>query len=188
MQPASLVADEAISALCEKTALLSHLCIKTIILPRQARDKHRENSKKDAAFRAPSSSSQSPWQIWQSEPTSIKGSFLECFPYVCPGACLGKMIICTVYLNMGKKRPFSYLSRSLIARALGTRARADTLRRGENGLVLSFPCVLSRACLGKTIVFWIESGAKRTSLPWLRASSMRLAGRHHGSSSPIERQ
>jgi hypothetical protein len=26
---------------------LSHLYIKTIILPRQARDKHRENSKKD---------------------------------------------------------------------------------------------------------------------------------------------
>jgi hypothetical protein len=33
-----------------KTAFLSHLCIKTIILPRQARDKHRENSKKDAVF------------------------------------------------------------------------------------------------------------------------------------------
>ena len=29
-----------------KTAFLSHLYIKTIILPRQARDKHRENSKK----------------------------------------------------------------------------------------------------------------------------------------------
>jgi hypothetical protein len=29
------------------TAFLSHLYIKTIILPRQARDKHRENSKKD---------------------------------------------------------------------------------------------------------------------------------------------
>ena len=34
-----------------KTAFLSHLYIKTIILPRQARDKHRENSKKDAVFR-----------------------------------------------------------------------------------------------------------------------------------------
>jgi len=31
-----------------KTAFLSHLYKKTIILPRQARDKHRENSKKDA--------------------------------------------------------------------------------------------------------------------------------------------
>jgi hypothetical protein len=31
-----------------KTAFLSHLYIKAIILPRQARDKHRENSKKDA--------------------------------------------------------------------------------------------------------------------------------------------
>jgi hypothetical protein len=35
-----------------KTAFLSHLYIKTNILPRQARDKHRENSKKDA-FSAP---------------------------------------------------------------------------------------------------------------------------------------
>jgi hypothetical protein len=30
---------------------LSHLCINAIILARQARDKHRENSKKDTAFR-----------------------------------------------------------------------------------------------------------------------------------------
>jgi hypothetical protein len=34
-----------------KTAFLSHLYIKTIILPRQARDKHRENTKKNAVFR-----------------------------------------------------------------------------------------------------------------------------------------
>jgi hypothetical protein len=34
-----------------KTAFLRcHLYIKTIILPRQARDKHRENSKKDVPF------------------------------------------------------------------------------------------------------------------------------------------
>jgi hypothetical protein len=33
-----------------ETGILSHLYIKTIILPRQARDKHRENSKKDAVF------------------------------------------------------------------------------------------------------------------------------------------
>jgi hypothetical protein len=30
----------------EKTGFLSHLYIKVIFLPRQARDKHRENSKK----------------------------------------------------------------------------------------------------------------------------------------------
>jgi hypothetical protein len=35
---------------CEKTAFLSHLYIKTNILPRQARDKHRENSKKMPFF------------------------------------------------------------------------------------------------------------------------------------------
>jgi hypothetical protein len=31
----------------EKTAFLRHLYIKTMILPRQARDKHRESSKKN---------------------------------------------------------------------------------------------------------------------------------------------
>jgi hypothetical protein len=36
--------------LCVKTVLLSHLCIKTNILPRQARDKHRENLKKGTVF------------------------------------------------------------------------------------------------------------------------------------------
>jgi hypothetical protein len=34
----------------DKTALLRHLYIKCIILPRQARDKHRENSKKEAVL------------------------------------------------------------------------------------------------------------------------------------------
>jgi hypothetical protein len=34
-----------------KPEFLSHFYIKTIILPRQALDKHRENSKKDAVFR-----------------------------------------------------------------------------------------------------------------------------------------
>jgi hypothetical protein len=46
-----------------KTAFLSHLYVKTIILPRQARDKHRENSKKEAVFPtslSESSSSSSP--------------------------------------------------------------------------------------------------------------------------------
>jgi hypothetical protein len=37
--------------LLRKTAFLSHLYIKCIILPRQARDKYRENSKKAAVFR-----------------------------------------------------------------------------------------------------------------------------------------
>jgi hypothetical protein len=38
------------TASLQKTAFLSHLYIKCVILPRQARDKHRENSKKDAVF------------------------------------------------------------------------------------------------------------------------------------------
>jgi hypothetical protein len=39
---------------CRRDACFPHRChlyIKTIILPKQARDKHRENSKKDAVFR-----------------------------------------------------------------------------------------------------------------------------------------
>jgi len=36
---------------CEKRLFLRHLYIKTNILPRQARDKHRENSKKSGVFR-----------------------------------------------------------------------------------------------------------------------------------------
>ena len=44
-------ATDMINSCLRKTAFLSHLYIKTIILPRQARDKHRENSKKDAVFR-----------------------------------------------------------------------------------------------------------------------------------------
>jgi hypothetical protein len=35
----------------KKTGFLSHLYIKVIFLPRQARDKHRENSKKARFFR-----------------------------------------------------------------------------------------------------------------------------------------
>jgi len=41
-----------------KTVFFSHLCIKTNILPRQARDKHRENSKKDRFV-------QSCWRRWE---------------------------------------------------------------------------------------------------------------------------
>jgi hypothetical protein len=45
-----------------KTAFLRHLYIKTIVLPRQARDKHRENSKKDAVFRTSASAVMLPGQ------------------------------------------------------------------------------------------------------------------------------
>jgi hypothetical protein len=37
--------NENAAAICIYRSFLSHLYIKTIILPRQARDKHRENSK-----------------------------------------------------------------------------------------------------------------------------------------------
>ena len=40
----------------KKTVFLSHLYIKMIIMPRQARDKHRENSKRETGFLQSSSS------------------------------------------------------------------------------------------------------------------------------------
>jgi hypothetical protein len=42
--------DWAAAVRCEKRHFLRHLYIKCIILPRQARDKHRENSKKSGVF------------------------------------------------------------------------------------------------------------------------------------------
>eukprot|EP01046_Picozoa_sp_COSAG06_P052805 COSAG06_NODE_8964_length_2022_cov_449.856994_3_plen_144_part_00 len=57
-----------------KTAFLSHLCIKTIILPRQARDKHRETPKKMPFF-APAAV-QARWSFcaprWVPSPPIIK--------------------------------------------------------------------------------------------------------------------
>ena len=43
--------DVSLSVLVRKTHLLRHLILKMIILPRQARDKDRENSQRDAFFR-----------------------------------------------------------------------------------------------------------------------------------------
>ena len=43
----------ALQVRMRKRSVFSHLYIETLILPRQARDKHRENSKKDAVFRRP---------------------------------------------------------------------------------------------------------------------------------------
>jgi hypothetical protein len=40
------VRDRLVAGACEKTPFLSNLCIKTIILPRQARDKHKEPEQK----------------------------------------------------------------------------------------------------------------------------------------------
>ena len=43
--------DVSLSVLVRKTHLLRHLILKMIILPRQARDKDRENSQRDAFSR-----------------------------------------------------------------------------------------------------------------------------------------
>ena len=43
--------DVSLSVLVRKTHLLRHLILKIIIRPRQARDRDRENSQRDAFFR-----------------------------------------------------------------------------------------------------------------------------------------
>ena len=52
----------------QKTVFFSHLCIKCIVLPRQARDKHRENSKK------------SPFSRSNTAPDSIEVAWLDGSP------------------------------------------------------------------------------------------------------------
>jgi len=67
-------------AIPAKMAFLSHLYIKTIILPRQARDKHRENSKKDAVFRTEHCGCE----------IDLHASLVKRFPYVCAAPVLVK--------------------------------------------------------------------------------------------------
>jgi hypothetical protein len=71
---ASKVLDDLIQLLRKTNLFLSHLYIKTIILPRQAQDKHRENSKKDAVFRT------TPSRI---PPHQTKRRCSDSFPWVC---------------------------------------------------------------------------------------------------------
>jgi hypothetical protein len=84
---------------CErKTAFLSHLYLETIIFPRQARDKHRENSKKGAVFRTqptpPSKQASSTRSLMS---TVLKAFFLSlCLSRV----CLGEMFV--LYINGSK--------------------------------------------------------------------------------------
>jgi hypothetical protein len=49
-QDASVYIDYRVTTVMKRALLRCHLYIKCIILPKQARDKHRENSKKDIAF------------------------------------------------------------------------------------------------------------------------------------------
>jgi hypothetical protein len=106
-----------------KTAFLRHLYIKTIVLPRQARDKHRENSKKDAVFRTSasavmlpgqttftSSSSSTSKQDMQFGPIKLKSKQrvppFQVFPMLVPSpSWLIKMV---VYASNDSERALSY--------------------------------------------------------------------------------
>jgi hypothetical protein len=73
-----------------KTAFLRHLYIKCIILPRQARDKHGENSKKDAVFRTASPWTPAPWESYRNQKNTPL-SFLSLL-YVCPEPVLANVL------------------------------------------------------------------------------------------------
>jgi hypothetical protein len=76
----------------KETPLLRHFCIKCIILPRQARDKHRENSKKSGApVRQILRCEARHLRRHDAEASGAKnGIFFWSFPYVCPEPVLVK--------------------------------------------------------------------------------------------------
>ena len=63
-------------AVLRKTAFLRHLYIKMIILPRQAQDKHRENSKKDAVFRTCTAQNSLSLLLVPAEHTAVQQSLM----------------------------------------------------------------------------------------------------------------
>jgi hypothetical protein len=93
-----IVGDVKVRKKRQKTAkngffltLWSDHILQTIALPRQARDKHRENSfQRRAVFSCRSSSAR--WSLSRATPRAgaKNGIFFECFPYVCPEPVLVK--------------------------------------------------------------------------------------------------
>jgi hypothetical protein len=119
---------------CEKRHFLSHLHIKTNILPRQAQDKHRESTQKRVAFCcsgrlcARLDAGGAGRAVARMRLVVVR-TFFE-FSLCLSRACLGKTMH-FIYKWLKKYLPFSALS-----------------------LVLG----LSRACLGKVIILLFESG------------------------------
>jgi hypothetical protein len=135
--------------LCEKTPLLSHLYIKVIVLPRQARDKHRENSeKKDDAFFAGSNNAAS---AMCNDPTGCCGAREQLWTMTSNHTLLNELAqqCLTVHAegmhNVGVN-PCSPELAGLQVRLACVRAffRQASLRS-------------SRACLGKSALFLIMS-------------------------------
>ena len=107
-----------------KTAFLSHLYMKTIMLPRQGRDQHRESTQKKMPFFAPGLHQQRGRSIScerrarrrrlrKTQPLFVLG----CFPHVCPEPVLVKR--CILYIN-GIAKGVSSLTEHL-----GRRARVE---------------------------------------------------------------
>jgi hypothetical protein len=86
---------------CNKTVFLSHLYIKTNILPRQARDEHRENSKKRPFFSYLRVRAVHCGAMLE-EHTHL--SLFECFPYVCPEPVLVKRSFLDSFKRHPRKR------------------------------------------------------------------------------------
>eukprot|EP01046_Picozoa_sp_COSAG06_P057580 COSAG06_NODE_11271_length_1534_cov_49.620209_1_plen_231_part_00 len=131
-----------------KTAFLSHLYIKTIILPRQARDKHRENSKKDAVFRtalAAAGRDETPGELLADEPLAIGNS------HDLPVAL--QQVVQPVGGRGVLARPFGALARFLLPRCGFTHLRKTPLFFG------CFPYVYPEPALAKCSFLYIN-GAK----------------------------
>jgi hypothetical protein len=134
-----------------KTVCLSHLYIKTMILPRQARDKHRETSNTD--YRC----------VFSGENLALLDEFIarysELFEWVRPKA--GAIA-------------FIKFRGPMTSEDFG--AQLATLVR-KTASFLEFSLCLSRACLGKMIVFihkWRKNAVFRRGA---LASSRRTASR-----------
>jgi hypothetical protein len=77
------------------------------------------------------------------------------FSCVCTRACLGKMIICTCISSKLDKKYVSHLNSRLYAPDPGSNRLP-----AENASVFEFFLCLSRACLGKMIIFSIKKAQK----------------------------
>jgi hypothetical protein len=94
----------------EAPLLRCHLCIKCIVLPRQARDKHRESTPKQRVVAfflgvCDEPCARKKWIALSAGANLVRktASFFECFPYVCPDPVLAKWSFLCIN---GSKMPF----------------------------------------------------------------------------------
>ena len=129
----------------KNSVFLSHLYIKTNILPRQARDKHRETSEKGQVYPPYRPSSMS---IITCRNVSLS-FFVSDFPYVCPEPVLTNTRFLVV-MKWRNKRRSPHQRR---VRWRPRRGAVSTTGSCRKQLFFAFSLCLSRACLGKMMHF-----------------------------------